>query len=343
MTRAPDPSAIDPSVSAVVCTYDRYETLAAAIRSIEAQTLARDRFEIVVVDNSPDQARAARMAENYRAEPRLRYVLQPEPGAANARNTGARAARAAIVAFADDDVIVDPGWLQAILDAFAAFPGAGVVGGRVRLRFDGGRPVWLPDALLNYLSKVDLGDSRRIKAPAEWFASANMAMARDAFEAVRGFSLALGRRGAGLSLLSNEDIDIVDRIVALGRPAIYAPDAVVVHPIDPARLSPRWFRRRAAWQAVSDFLSRPEAAAKSSPGAAARLRLLAQSRKSHPPGFFTEPPDATAMLLDTQTAYYAAMALMAGGVEIDADWIESFAREPKRPDSAQADSSSESQ
>jgi len=332
-----------PRISAVICTYNRYETLARTIRSVLAQTLPPAVFEIVVVDNSPDQAKAACVAETYRDQPRLRYMLQPVPGASNARNIGAGAATAGIIAFADDDVIAAPDWLAAILDAFAAFPAAGVVGGRVRLRFDGARPAWLPDALLSYLSQVDYGDTRREKTPAEWFASANMAIRRDAFDAVRGFSPALGRNGAGLSLLSNEDVDIVDRIVALGRKAVYAPAAAVEHPIDPARLSPRWLRRRAAWQAVSDFLSRPNAAAKSAPGAAARLRLLAQTRKNHPPGFFTEPASAEAMMLDVQTAYYAAMALMAGGVEIDAAWIARFSGVPAPSEPAHADSSSESQ
>lgn len=326
----------DLAISVVVPTYARHDSLAETLASLRQQTLAPARFEIVVVDNSPDQAHAARIAETHRAE-RLRYLLQPVSGAALARNTGAAAANAPLIAFIDDDIVADRGWLAGLLEAFAAFPAAGVIGGRVRLDFGGARPDWLPDALLTYLSLVDLGPELRVKKPNEWFASANMAVSRAVFDAVGGFATTLGRVGGGLTLLSNEDVDFVDRIVAAGRSAIYAPGAAVTHRIDAARLTPEWFRRRAAWQAVSDFLSRPEAAAKASAGAKTRLRLLAQARRDYPPGFFTPPGDAKATTMDTQTAYYAVLALLAGGVEIDAAWIERFLNRP------QADSSSESQ
>ena len=168
-----------------------------------------------------------------------------------------------------------------------------------------------------------------------------MAIPRAVFDAVGGFTATLGRVGGGLTLLSNEDVDIVDRIVDSGRAAIYAPGAAVTHRIDAARLTPEWFRRRAAWQAVSDFLSRPEAAMKATGGAKTRLRLLAQARRDYPPGFFVPPAHEKAMTMDTQTTYYLVLALLAGGVEIDPVWIERYLALATKP--AQADSSSESQ
>jgi hypothetical protein len=66
--------------------------------------------------------------------------------------------------------------------------------------------------------------------------------------------------GSGSTLLSNEEIEASERVRAMGKLAVYTPKAVVEHVIPPERLTQSWFRRRAAWQAVSDLLSEPELA-----------------------------------------------------------------------------------
>jgi GT2 family glycosyltransferase len=302
-----------PLVGVVICTYDRYPLLPQTIERVLDQTLPTDDYEVVVVDNSPDQAAAARFAERYRDEPRLRYVLEARPGAANARNAGAALARSARVAFVDDDVAVSRGWLRALLDAFAAFPDAGVVGGRVLGRWSDPRPNWLHDKLLGYISLVDWGGPLRVAARHEWLASCNMAVARDEFRALGGFSLALGRAGSGAMLLSNEDTDLVRRMVARGRPAVYAPDAVVEHLIDPARLTRSWFRGRGAWQAVSDLLTAPAAIPARAADAAARLRLAAGVRGDAPPGVFTATDDPKEFFEQVQIAYHQMIALLGEG------------------------------
>jgi hypothetical protein len=239
-------------------------------------------------------------------------VLEPRPGAANARNVGAALTKSPYVAFADDDVAVDRGWLEALLAAFAAFPRAGVVGGRVLGRWPQPRPAWVYDKLLGYVSLVDWGGAPRVAAPREWLASCNMAVARADFHALGGFSAALGRAGPGTMLLSNEDIDLVRRMIARGRRAVYAPDAVAEHVIDPARLTQRWFRGRAAWQAVSDLLVDPAAASARASDAAARLRLAARLRGEERPGFFPATQDPAEFLRQTRIAYYLTMALLGG-------------------------------
>jgi hypothetical protein len=68
----------------------------------------------------------------------------------------------------------------------------------------------------------------------------------------------LGRIGSDFSLLSNDESEVTERIRAMGRISMYAPAATVEHVIDPARLTREWFRRRPAWQAVSDFIQDPK-------------------------------------------------------------------------------------
>ena len=304
-----------PLISVVIPTYDRPVLLRQAVDSVLGQTLARERFEIIVVDNSPDQVAAACFAETYRGRPGFHYLLEATPGLSNARNVGARTARAPHVAFIDDDLVTDRDWLAALLDAFAAFPDAGVVGGRVLPRWLSPRPRWLHDKLLGYVSVVDWGGSLRIKRPSEWLGGGNMAVVREDFLALGGFSTGLGRVGSGAILLSNEDGDLVRRMAARGRLAVYAPDAVVEHMIDPPRLTQPWFRSRAAWQAVSDFMSNPGAAPARTADAAARLRLAARVRGGIAPGFFAATDDPAAFFEQVQIAYFQMLALLGGGVE----------------------------
>ena len=78
-----------------------------------------ENFEIVVVDNRPSGPDTRAMVERFNSEVPIRYVAEPRPGLAVARNTGvASAASAAYVAFADDDMIVDRHWLSWLLAPF---------------------------------------------------------------------------------------------------------------------------------------------------------------------------------------------------------------------------------
>jgi glycosyltransferase involved in cell wall biosynthesis len=315
-----------PLVSVVICTYARHASLRETIASVQNQTLPRERYEIVVVDNSPDQAAAARVAEQYRGEPRLRYLLEPRPGASNARNVGALAALGRHVAFIDDDIVASRGWLRALLDGFAAHPDAGVVGGRVVARWVSPRPDWLHDQLLDYLSLTHWGDATHVTQPHEWLGSGNMAVVRDEFLAAGGFSRALGRRGSGEVMLSNEDTEFVDRLRARGRSAVYCPGAVVEHVIDAGRLNPAWFRRRAAWQAVSDFLAAPGRAAGRATDSAARLRVAALARPEALRGLFNETDDPAKVLEQVQVSYHVTLVLLAGGVTVEPTWLDRVAR-----------------
>ena len=95
-----------PMISVVVCTRNRPQSLLATLRSLTAMSYRP--FEVVVVDNAPssEATREAVLAE-YGGDPRVRYVREPRPGLSCARNRGIEEAAADIVAFTDDDVIVD--------------------------------------------------------------------------------------------------------------------------------------------------------------------------------------------------------------------------------------------
>jgi glycosyltransferase involved in cell wall biosynthesis len=89
--------------------------------------------EIVVVDNNSrdDTKLVVSRAARASAIP-VRYVFE-RAGMSFARNRGLREATGSIVAFTDDDCVVDSGWIGALCDEFAADPGVAIIGSRVDL------------------------------------------------------------------------------------------------------------------------------------------------------------------------------------------------------------------
>ena len=125
-------------VSMVIPTQRRPDPLARAVRSCFSQDgVARDKLEVIVVDND-EQGSAAEIARELAAEAPfpLRYVHEPRPGVANARNAGVAAAAGAFIAFLDDDEEAPPQWLAALLDVQDRFA-ADLVFGPVRARLPG--------------------------------------------------------------------------------------------------------------------------------------------------------------------------------------------------------------
>src|SRR5271165_221798 len=301
------------ALSAVICTYNRHDMLPEAIESLVQQDIPAGSFEIIVVDNSPDQTGAARFGQRYARLSNLTYLVEPKPGLSNARNKGTAAAIGRIVAFIDDDARASPCWVKELLRAHAAFDGrAGIVGGPIVPRWVGDKPAWMSKRLLGYLSVVDLGQELRELSAGEWLAGCNISFDRASLIAAGGFSTRLGRMGSGSTLLSNDDMEASERVRAMGKLAIYAPKAVVEHVIQPERLTQSCFRRRAAWQAVSDLLSEPELAP--SLAAIALRRLERWSQESQPVGSLK---GAAALKRDMDLAYSLVVVALCGGVEPD--------------------------
>jgi glycosyltransferase involved in cell wall biosynthesis len=248
-----------PKISAIVCTYNRYDLLRRAVESLAAQSLPTSEFEIIVVDNSPDHELSKASSAEYGDFVNLKWVIEQTPGLSNARNVGTRIANGAIISFMDDDAVAASDWLANIIAGFDRFGvRAAVLGGAVKPLWGAPRPKWLHDDLLGYVSVVDWGGSARIANESEWFAGTNISFRRSVLVAMEGFSTSLGRIQSGASLLSNEEIELIGKIKERGGRLIYAPEAMVSHLVEAGRLTQQWFRRRSAWQAASDYMLAPQ-------------------------------------------------------------------------------------
>src|SRR5918999_2665134 len=119
-----------PPVTVVVATRDRPQSLARCLRALTALTYAR--FEVVVVDNAPSTRETLAVVQQQSGQDaRVRYVRELRPGVSCARNRGLGEARGELVAFTDDDGVVDPGWLDGVLRGFDRSPSVACVTGLV--------------------------------------------------------------------------------------------------------------------------------------------------------------------------------------------------------------------
>src|SRR5579859_41930 len=102
------------NITVILCTYNRSQSLADTLESLVRSEMPESvDWEVLVLDNnSKDDTRAVVESFCNRYPQRFRYLSEPQPGKSHALNSGIRAARGHILAFTDDDVLVEPTWLR---------------------------------------------------------------------------------------------------------------------------------------------------------------------------------------------------------------------------------------
>lgn len=130
-------SSFVPEVTVVAATFRRTPLLEELLESLAAQTIERDRFEVVIVDDGSGD-NTLDVLEKWTQDDRLqlRYTTQENAGPATARNRAVEMARAPLLAFTDDDCIVTPTWLEEYLAYMGEHPAVAGVGGLLRRKHD---------------------------------------------------------------------------------------------------------------------------------------------------------------------------------------------------------------
>jgi len=239
-------------LSVVICTYNRASVLIDTLRSYSEMRGVNDpAIELLVVDNNSNDSTVKVVDEYSLRLPGLRYVFEPAMGVSHARNTGIREAKGRLVAFVDDDVWFDQGWLEAVLQVFTKYPEASCMGGCSIPHFQSGRPVWLTDNLLSYYGSTLSGEQVKWMVYPEYPYGLNMAFRCEVFAAVGLFNTFLGRKKK--NLLSKEETDYFYRVSQVGLKVIYTPKALLYHRIPSERTEPSWILSRHYWQGVSNL------------------------------------------------------------------------------------------
>jgi GT2 family glycosyltransferase len=219
-----------PSITVAVCTRDRTADLAQCLDALLAQSPAPD--EIVVVDNAPKTDGTERLVAQY---PGVRYVKESRPGLDWARNRAIAEGTCEIVAFTDDDVVVDTRWVGAIKRSFADRPDAMALTGLVMPfeleteaqelfeRYGGfGR------GFERRWYRVDDGQNAATEhiGAGKFGTGANMAYRRAIFGEIGLFDPALD---VGTVTNGGGDLEMLFRVLDHGHVLIYEPDAIVWH------------------------------------------------------------------------------------------------------------------
>lgn len=229
------------SASVIVCTRNRSELLEGCLTSI-ADERPTVEWELIVVDNaSTDDTAAvvARCAERS-GDLRVEYLVEEQLGLSHARNRGVAAAQGDYLLFTDDDVIVQPGWIDALCAAFAE-PDVAAVAGRIAPRWPTPPPRWLSGRHTSILALTDFGDDPRELTADEVPVGANMAIRASVLgRSSAPFDTRLGHRGS--TYFAYEEFEVFRQLRAAGR-LVYRPDAVVLHRILPERMTWAGMRR----------------------------------------------------------------------------------------------------
>ena len=202
-----------PTLSAIVCTFDRPESLSRLLDSFATQTgVPVDAYEVIVADNNPAGIAASSVREHAQRHPQIRYISAPFGGKCAALRVAINAAHGQILHFVDDDHLVRPDYVSAILSVFADTT-VSVVTGRT------GGGVGFP--------RVAQKDTphrvvyRRRRDLSQVGAGANLSVRRAVLERVGNYDLCLG---PGTWVGSAEDTDLLYRILKLGYPIHYCPE-----------------------------------------------------------------------------------------------------------------------
>lgn len=197
---------------------------------------------IVVNNNSTDETDA--VIDRYAREMPLRRVFEPQPGVAHARNAAIEAAGGDYLVWTDDDVLVDPAWLEAYEAAFRAHPHAGVFGGPIFPLFEEPLPPWLADTWRSVgiaFGLRDFGPDPVPLDPDRLPFGANFAVRMREQKSVR-FKTHLGRRPGDRWCLG-EETEMLSRLLAADVEGWWVSGAGIRHRIPGERLTTSYLRK----------------------------------------------------------------------------------------------------
>jgi GT2 family glycosyltransferase len=215
--------------SVIIATHARPDSLPRLVASLAPQLVSGRRELIIAENGTPVPMRLA-----LEAAP-LKHLHEPRPGKCRIQNRAIKEASGEILVFLDDDLVVAPGYLEAVEQFFDAHREFAAMKGRILPAEDPEKKVG-PMAVYLDLPIVDHGDE---VVEVRGLLGANMAFRADALRQVGPFDERLGPGAGG----HEEETEMSQRLRRAGFRIGYAPKALVYHEVDPARASRERFIR----------------------------------------------------------------------------------------------------
>jgi glycosyltransferase involved in cell wall biosynthesis len=229
----------------LIPTYRRPALLARALGSIARARVPEGLTSGIIVVNNNSGDETPQVVEDFarRAPLPVRCVTELKQGLSHARNAGIAASSADLIGMIDDDEEIAEDWLEVAERSFRGRPELAFIGGPYHGNWSQDPPAWLPSSFRGVVGEVNLGPAVKpfTQGGADLLLGGNAVVRREWLERAGPYNPALGRSGANFA--SGEDLDMFDRLTALGARGEYRPDLVIHHYIPPERLTKRYFRR----------------------------------------------------------------------------------------------------
>jgi GT2 family glycosyltransferase len=241
-----------PFVTVAIPTYNRSALLRQTLDRLARQDYPAGRWELLVIDNNSRDDTPAVVAAFASARPAPRHLLETRQGLDHGRNRAIAEARGDLIVFGDDDILMEPGWLRALVEPFIADAEhkIGAVGGEVVPVFPDGLPPWIAEWHAPLAFRPTAGPLPPRHTPM----GANLAFPRRVFAEHGLFHTALDR--SGKNYFSGGDSEMIRRLRAAGLEIWFAPAAGVQHQMPAARTTFRYAARHAFDSARSRVLDR---------------------------------------------------------------------------------------
>lgn len=201
-----------PLISVIIPTYHDWDRLQLCLNALSNQTLSEDKFEIIVVNNDPDDI----APEILDIPSNAKIINESKPGSYAARNKAVREAQGTFLAFTDSDCIPDKNWLFNALQIFS-YKSVSRIGGKVSVFCENKEkrtPAELFDLIFAFQQKKAVNKLG-------YSVTANLIVRREDFLQVGYFNE---------KLFSGGDHEWNMRAKEKGMSIIYAPNVIVNHP-----------------------------------------------------------------------------------------------------------------
>ena len=233
-------------ITATISTYNREKYLPQVLDSLKRQTLSKELFEIVLVDNnSPGNTRE--IAETFQKENpefSFRYYLETNQGLSYGRNRGIDEAKGKYITFIDDDAFLADDYLEVIYNYFEKNKDVVAIGSKILLHYEDVIPKWENIYLNSLLGYFNIGDDEKEFPKSDYPRGSNMSFRTNIFKEIGQFNVNLGRVGGNLA--GSEEKDIFQRIYKTEKyKVMYIPNAIVYHCVPLERTTTEFIKRQA--------------------------------------------------------------------------------------------------
>lgn len=189
-------------ISIVVCTFNRCDLLYRTLLSLGNQTLDKDCYEVIVVDNaSTDDMKS--VISSFLNEKNFRYIYEEKQGLSHSRNTGFLNSKAEYVGYLDDDAKASKNWLSEALEVIINKK-PDIFGGPIYPYYLNKKPEWFKD---EYEIRMTSKSSRFLRR-GEYISGSNIFFRKELLLKLGGFNTKMGMKGENLSYHEETDLMI---------------------------------------------------------------------------------------------------------------------------------------